>query len=265
MPRSRLFLILALLIITLVVSLLSTRFLQRSQEVTFSLFAPLFHSSAFVKKQLGGLGKHLMTLDELDTEYRRLVLENKKLQAENDLLRGLEEENIKLRATLDYRERSAFRLLPATVVTRDHSVWWNTIKINRGSKDGLAPDMPVITDRGLVGKITVVTDHLSEVMLVTDEDCKVAVKVEGTREQGIASGLRASTGDLELCFLNKLADLKSGQKVYTAGVSGGIFPSGIEVGTVKSFQVRELDGQAILDPAADLNNLEDVFIIVGAK
>jgi len=106
---------------------------------------------------------------------------------------------------------------------------------------------------------------LSIVMLVTDEECKVAVKVEGTREQGIESGLRASTGDLQLCFLDKLADLKPGQKVYTAGVSGGIFPSGIEVGTVKSFQVRELDGQAILDPAADLNNIEDVFVIVGAK
>jgi len=265
MPRSRFFLILSLLLLLLCFSLLSTRFFERAQEATFSFFSPLFSSTAFVKKQLGGLGKHLMTLDELDAEYRRLLLENKKLQAENDLLHGLEEENIKLRATLDYREHSAFRLLPATIVTRDHSVWWNTIKINRGSKDGVAPDMPVITDRGLVGKTTMVTDHLTEVMLVTDEDCKVAVKVEGTREQGIASGLRASTGDLELSFLDKLADLKSGQKVYTAGVSGGIFPSGIEVGTVKSFQVRELDGQAILDPAADLNNLEDVFVIVGAK
>lgn len=265
MPRSRFSIILALFIAAFCVTLLSTRLLKRAQEETLSLFSPFFNSSAFVKKQLGGLGKHLMTLNELDAEYHRLLLENKKLQAENDLLRGLEEENIKLRATLDYRERSAFRLLPATVISRDHSVWWNTIKINRGSKEGIAPDMPVITDRGLVGKTTSVTDHLSVVMLVTDEDCKVAVKVEGTREQGIESGLRASTGDLQLCFLDKLADLKSGQKVYTAGVSGGIFPSGIEVGTVKSFQVRELDGQAILDPAADLNNLEDVFVIVGAK
>lgn len=265
MPRSRLFLFLVLLLAVICFPLLSPHFTQRAQGAALSFFSPLFYSSAFVKRQIGGLGKHLMTLDELDTEYRRLLLENKKLQSENDLLRGLEEENIKLRATLDYRERSAFRLLPATVVTRDHSVWWNTIKINRGSKEGVAPDMPVITDRGLVGKTTSVTDHLSVVMLVTDEDCKVAVKVEGTREQGIESGLRASTGDLQLCFLDKLADLKSGQKVYTAGVSGGIFPSGIEVGTVKSFQVRELDGQAILDPSADLNNLEDVFVIVGAK
>ncbi len=200
MPRSRLFIILALLLVTLLFSLLSNRFLQRAQEGTFALFSPLFSSSAFVKKHLGGLGKQLMTLDQLDAEYHRLLLENKKLQAENDLLRGLEEENIKLRAALDYRDRSAFRLLPATVLTRDHSAWWNTIKINRGSKDGVTPDMPVITDRGLVGKTAVVTDHMSMVMLVTDEECKVAVKVEGTREQGIESGLRASTGDLQLCF-----------------------------------------------------------------
>ena len=265
MPRSRLFIILALVLGIALFLLVSNTALQRAQEETFSVFSPLFSSTAFIKKHLGGLGKNLLTLDALDVECHRLVLENKKLQAENDLLRGLEDENIKLRATLDYRERSAFRLLSASVVTRDHSAWWNTIKINRGSKDGVTPDMPVITDRGLVGKTTVVTPHLSEVMLLTDEECKVAVKVEGTREQGIENGLRASTGDLQLCFLDKLADLKPGQKVYTAGVSGGIFPSGIEVGTVKSFQARELDGQAILDPAADLNNLEDLFVIVGAK
>ena len=265
MPRSRFFIFFALVVVALIFSLLSVRSLKKAQEKTLSLFSPLIRSSALVKKKIGGLGQHLMTLDQLDAEYERLSLENKKLQAENDLLRGLEEENEKLRQTLGYRDRSAFKLLPATMVSRDHSIWWNTIKINRGSKNGVAVDMPVITNRGLIGKTTVVTNDLSVVMLITDENCKVAVNVEGTREQGIESGLRASTGDLQLCFLDKLADLKPGQKVYTAGVSGGIFPSGIEVGTVKSFQARPLDGQAILDPAADLNNLEDLFVVVGAK
>jgi rod shape-determining protein MreC len=265
MLRSRLFIIVTLLVVAFLVSLLSNRLLLRAQEATLTLFSPLFSSTTFVKKKIGGLGKNLMTLDQLDEEYRRLLLENKKLLAENDLLHGLEEENTKLRAALNYQERSAFRLLSATVIARDHSAWWNTIKINRGSKDGLTSDMAVITDRGLVGKTTTVTDHSSVVMIVTDEACKVAAKVEGTREQGIESGLRDSTGDLQLCFLDKLADLKPGQKVYTAGVSGGVFPSGIELGTVKSFQIRELDGRAILDPAVDLNSLEDLFVIVGAK
>ena len=206
-----------------------------------------------------------MTLDQLDVEYHRLQLENKKLQIENDTLKELQKENDQLRETIGYCTRSVFKLLPATVISRDNSVWWNTIQINRGSRDGIAIDRAVITDRGLVGKTISVTPDLSVVLLITDENCKVAAKVEGTHDQGIENGLRASNGELQLAFLNKLADLQPGQKVYTAGVSGGIFPSGIQIGTVKNFQIHELDGEAILEPAADLSNLEDVFVIIGAK
>ena len=48
-------------------------------------------------------------------------------------------------------------------------------------------------------------------------------------------------------------------------MSGGVFPSGIALGTVKSFRARELDGEAILEPAADLGSLEEVFVVTGAK
>jgi rod shape-determining protein MreC len=127
--------------------------------------------------------------------------------------------------------------------------------------------MPVATDEGLIGKITTVSDSVSVVLLVSDENCRVAAKVEGSREQGIASGERVTTGltpFLNLNFLSKQADLKPGQKVYTSGV-GGVFPSGLLIGVVKIFRVRELDGQAKLTPAVDLSHLEDVFVVTGRK
>ena len=96
-----------------------------------------------------------------------------------------------------------------------------------------------------MGKTTTVSDSISVVLLVSDENCKVAASVEGSREQGIVSGERVTAGLnplLNLNFLSKQADLKPGQKVYTSGV-GGVFPSGLLVGVVKSFRVRELDGQ----------------------
>ena len=79
----------------------------------------------------------------------------------------------------------------------------------------------------------------------------MAANVEGSREQGIVSGERiagAVTPLLDLNFLSKQANLQPGQKVYTSGV-GGVFPSGLLVGTVKEYRVRELDGQARLAPA----------------
>ena len=107
--------------------------------------------------------------------------------------------------------------------------------------------------------------NIAIVLLVSDENCRVAASVEGTREQGIVTGERVAGSAsplLDLNFLSKQAHLKPGQKVYTSGV-GGVFPSGLFVGTVRSFQVRELDGQAKLVPAVDLSQLEDVFVVIG--
>ncbi len=127
--------------------------------------------------------------------------------------------------------------------------------------------MSVVTEEGLVGKTTTVSESISIVLLVSDENCRVAATVEGTREQGIVSGERvagAQTPLLDLNFLSKQANLQPGQKAYTSGV-GGVFPSGLLIGTVQDFKVRELDGQARLIPAVDLSKLEDVFVVTGRK
>src|SRR5205807_2611889 len=162
---------------------------------------------------------------------------------------------------------SVFKLVPAVVVARDSSTWWRTITINRGKEDSIETDMSVVTDEGLVGKTTTVSANISVVLLISDENCKVACSVEGSREQGIVSGERVTgsvTPMLDLNFLSKQANLPAGAKVYTSGV-GGVFPSGLLVGTVQSFKVRELDGQARVGPAVDLSHLEDVFVVTGRK
>jgi rod shape-determining protein MreC len=125
--------------------------------------------------------------------------------------------------------------------------------------------MPVLTEEGLVGKTTVVSEHASVVVLISDENCRVAVTVEGTREQqGIVKGERSSNAAqpvISLNFLPKQANLKPGQKVFSSGV-GGVFPSGVLIGAVKEFKVRELDGYATIVPAVDLSTIEDVFVVV---
>jgi rod shape-determining protein MreC len=102
------------------------------------------------------------------------------------------------------------------------------------------------------------------VVLISDETCKVAATVEGTKEQGIVRGERASSGSMptvSLNFLSKQANLQPGQKVFTSGV-GGVFPPGVFIGVIKEFKVRELDGYATIVPAVDLTTLQDVFAVV---
>jgi rod shape-determining protein MreC len=240
---------------------------RKFQAGVYQLLSPFFTSGSGLQKQITSVRSGLKSLEELEKDNTSLRVENRSLKATNQALRDVEHEVNRLRHALNYRERSVFRLVPAEIVTRDSSTWWRTVTINRGKDDGLESDMPVVTDEGLVGKTTTVSKTISIVLLVADENCKVAATVEGTREQGIVSGERVTGGVtpmLNLNFLSKQANLQPGQKSYTSGV-GGVFPSGLLIGTVKSFHARELDGQAQLTPAVDMSHLEDVFVVIGRK
>jgi rod shape-determining protein MreC len=240
---------------------------RKFQAGIYQLIAPFLSGGSGLQKQITSVRTGLKSLEELERENSALQVDNRQLRATNQALRDVEREVNRLRHALNYRERSVFKLVPAVVVARDSSTWWRTIAINRGKEDGIEGDMPVVTDEGLVGKTTTVSTNISVVLLLSDENCKVASSVEGTREQGIVSGERVTTGLtplLNLNFLSKQADLKPEQKVYTTGV-GGVFPSGLLVGVVRSFRVRALDSQAQLVPGVDLSHLEDVFVVTGRK
>jgi rod shape-determining protein MreC len=240
---------------------------RKLQAAVYQLIAPFLTTGSGLEKQITSVRSGLQTLEQLETENNTLRVENRSLKATNQALRDVEHEVNRLRHALNYRERAAFKLVPAEVVTRDSSTWWRTVTINRGKEDGIEGDMPVVTDEGLVGKTTTVSTNISVVLLISDENCRVAASVEGTREQGIVTGERVAgtlTPLLNLNFLSKQANLQTGQKAYTSGV-GGVFPAGLLIGAVKNFRVRELDGQAQLNPAVDLAKLEDVFVVTGRK
>jgi rod shape-determining protein MreC len=240
---------------------------RKLQAAFYQLIAPFLKTGSGLEKQITSVRTGLKTLEELERENASLRVENRSLRATNEALRDVEHEVNRLRHALSYRERSLFKLVPAQIVTRESATWWRTVTINRGKDDGIDIELPVLTDEGLVGKTTTVSANISVVLLVSDENCRVAAAVEGTREQGIVTGERvagALTPVLDLNFLSKQADLKPGQKAFTSGM-GGVFPPGLLIGTVQSFRVRELDGQARLAPAVDLSRLEDVFVVTGRK
>ncbi|GAB4171580.1 MAG: hypothetical protein Fur0032_10860 [Terrimicrobiaceae bacterium] len=269
MKKFYIILVAIVLVGAVALSTLGSRDAQQLQGGFMGWLAPFLETGDAVSRQISSMGQSLKTLDQLEEENAKLLLQVRELRATNQLLRDMESENNKLRAALDYRERSVFHLLPARVISRDASTWWNIVTINRGFEDGIESDMPVLTEVGLVGKTTTVSKNTAKVVLISDESCRVAARVEGTPEQGIASGFRPADrqteGALQLAFLPKKANLQPGQKVYSAGVSGAVFPSGILIGTVESFRARALDGQAILTPAVDLSTIEDVFVLIGTK
>jgi len=246
---------------------MNPRTTQKVQSGFLGVIAPFLKTGSTMQERFNAYREGLKSLDQLEVENKQLLVEVKELKATNQTLRDLEAENNRLRHALDYRGRAVFKLVPARILARDASTWWNTLKIDRGFDDGLAPDMCVLTEDGMVGKTTTVAKNISTVLLVSDENCKIAAMIEGVREQGIVRGDRTSTSsqpEIILTLLPKNTKLQPGQKVFSSGV-GGVFPPGVALGEVKQFEQRPLDCRATLIPAVDLTTLQDVFVVTGKK
>ncbi len=268
MSRTSLIALLVFVVLTGLVLSLRTNAALRLQAALLDVVRPLHTTTSGAVSKLGAFNQGLKSLEDLEHENETLVIQNQELRTTNQMMRDLGVQNDKLRAALGYKERAPFRLLPARVIARKSATWWNTIQIDRGEQDGLDGDMPVVTDIGLVGKTTTIGKSSAYVLLVADENCKVAAYVEGTREQGILSGERVTPGtqpDLILNFLSKTAQLKPGQQVWSSGIAGGVFPTNVLLGTVREFQARALDGRARVSPAVDLSKLENVFVVLGKR
>jgi rod shape-determining protein MreC len=172
------------------------------------------------------------------------------------------------------------------VTNRQSGSWWRTITIDKGARDGVLENSPIMTpvavdstdsvEGALVGKVTVVGEESSMVVLATDEECNVAAYVHGVfaessaglqRVQGIltgAPGAGTTVPHLVLRNLPKEADrfgVKAGAKVYSAG-SGGVFPPGLILGYIKEFEVKDIDAEARVTTAIDFNSLSHVFVLL---
>ncbi|HYR59239.1 MAG TPA: rod shape-determining protein MreC [Chthoniobacteraceae bacterium] len=273
------FVVLAGLVLTL-----SPHRMRSVQAGFLGIISPLLKTGSSFEKQYRDFREGLKTLEQLEEQNKRLTISNNDLSATNQTLRGLEAENNQLRKALGYAQRATFQLVPARIIARDAASWYNNVVIDRGGAEGIKPDMAVLTEEGLVGKTTIVSEHSTVVVLISDETCRVAARVEknldrpaeqpsGAKvpekpaEQGIIRGERSSTNavpQISLNFLSKQAGLEPGQKIFTSGL-GGVFPPGVLVGAVREFKVRELDGYATIVPAVDLTTLEDVFVVVSNR
>ena len=224
------------------------------------------------------------SLDEAEREVKVLRATDAALKTENDVLHDLSAENTRLREMLDFKQGSHYKLLACRVVSRDPSNWWNTVIINRGWTDNekLAPDLPVVTPRGLVGKTGLVQRDLTEVILMINQNCRIAATVEGSHDRGIVVGLGAPAEGkprVKMEFLPRNAQISVGERVFTSGVGTyavdtkpkdrkGVFPPGLFLGTV--LDAPPLSGannfglyrEATIDPALDLTQLDELFVIL---
>ena len=249
---------------TIAVLTLNTPTTRAVQAKVMAIFAPFIHASATVQDTTSKAAAPDVDPRELMRYNEQLKLEVAKLKILSQRHDELLDENNRLREMVGYRMRAPFKhLVAAHVIKRSAAMWWNTLIIDKGSDDGIESDHAVLTDAGLVGKTGRVTANMAEVILLTDELCRVAATVEGTREKGILSGERgafASTPDLRLRFLSRNSEVAPGMNVLSSG-DGGVFPAKLLLGRVKVFENKDIAGEAVVEPAVDFSKLDDVFVV----
>lgn len=199
--------------------------------------------------------------DENDALRQKIQELEVELKAKEDLAA----ENERLNALLNLKEKSQYKVLNARIIGRDPSVWFDSSIVNRGSLDGVKLNMPVVTNGGLLGRVTAVGPLTSQVDLLTRDKSGVGAvvgEIAGSNALGVVVG--SSKRDLvEMRYVPGTVEVQPGQAVYTTG-QDGIYPAGLKVG-----EIVEVDSgsattphRIVIRPSAGIDSMQEVGILL---
>lgn len=257
----------ATLIVVMLLLLLAGMFLRPSgylqpvENVIFTALAPLQYSFNWVGRQVANRVRVIRELSSLEARNRDLQATVDSLMIENVRLREAEIESANLREQLHFKvSNPTYELLAAEVIGYDPSNLLYYIVIDRGSQDGIASGMPVVTTRGLVGKIAAVYPHSARVMLLTDPASSVSALIQSSRATGIVQG-QGRLG-LLMRYVEQSEQVEVGDIVLSSGL-GGNLPKRLVIGTVTRVtrdQVQMFQDVQVLS-AVQFDRLEMVLVI----
>lgn len=219
------------------------------------------------------------TVSSAVTGYLASLSSLRSAQSENDILKQrvqelevqikqkeeLTAENERLKGLLDLKEKSQYKVLTARIIGRDPSVWFDSSIINRGSLDGVKLNMPIVTDGGLVGRVTAVSPLTAQIDLITYNKSKLGAVIG---EVGVSNALGVISGTskkeiLEMKYVPGSIEVKVGDAIFTTG-QDGIYPAGLKIGEV--VEVRSgsatVPHQIFIHPSGKLNSMQEVGVLI---
>ncbi len=190
------------------------------------------------------------------------VLKKKILELENELFlkNEIAKENDRLRQLIDFGKENFPSKIISKVVSWNSSSEFRVLRINKGAKDGVLLQSPVITPLGLVGYVHRLTDNFSDILTIEDSNNHVDVLLERTRGQGILEG--SADGIISLKYIPKSETVIIHDMVITSG-QGNIYPKGIRVGTVSKIEKDSYGVTQTIEikPSVAFDKLEEVIVL----
>lgn len=260
---------LVLLLVVAAVILVNTQFTDAPRDIAGRITLPfqrvLSGAGAGLREISGSFGD-LATLRSRNLELEKSVAQ---LTVENLGLKEVEAENARLRKLLSFAQTNpSFDYKGGQIVGRvigsEPNSIIQSIAIDLGKANGIEPGMPVVTERGLVGRITAVYNNTSRVLLITDSNSSVNTLLQNSRLRGILHGRAGQQPIMD--YLPQDNKVLVGDIVVTSGESGN-FPAGVPVGQVVEVEQNDVEmfQRAVVRTTVDFDTLETVLVVTNFK
>ena len=235
--------------------------IQPARDVLYAAYNPIYALASYPVLSREWLNQQTKSEAQLRRENTAMQAELLQAQVRLQKLSELSAENNRLRGLLDTPLIIDGRMQIAEVIGTDADPLRHIIIINRGSVDHLKVGQTVLDDKGIMGQLVDVYPHSSRVMLLSDNEHSLSVRLERTGMRAIVSG-KGDLGQLKMDYVPTSANIKIGDKVFSSGL-GEHFPAGYLVGTVSKVS-RHTSGEFAeigVQPAAQLASGHHVVIL----
>ena len=235
------------------------------EHVLFSALSPFQRGVAGVVRAASDAWSGYLGLRGVHEENRRLREKVSFLERHLQERQQQASEAERLRELLQLKEILPLETVSAEVIAQDGLPWYRNVTIDKGLRDGVTLDAPVISATGVVGRVVAVGPLAAKVQLLLDRDSGVGVRIERSRTIGVVSGkvgfADSGTTDLDLKYVAAFADVVVGDVVVTSGTDG-IFPKGLVVGRVRSVGAGSgLFKEVLVVPSARFDSLETLMVV----
>ena len=221
---------------------------------------PFERGLIWIENGTGNLWHNYFYLRGVRAENRQLKDQIEQMRLEQVRLSEDAAQAHRLQALLSFKEQFISKTVAAQVIGSSGSDLSRIVYIDKGENAGIKKDMAVITADGIVGKVLLVYPSVAQVLVINDQTSGVGAILEKSRLQGYLKG--KANGQIGLVGVMSDEQVAPGERVLTSG-GDQIFPKGLPAGTVtKVANGKDLFLNISVKPAADLNKLEEVLVLV---